>query len=116
MPMVTPMPDELDPQLLALFARAHEPLRSTEFVEAFLAKMERARRLRTMGRIAMTVVAVLAGAWIMPSILNQTAVVVRAIGEHSAHYVPLVISPWGWAVSMLIGLAVLFRTGALRRS
>jgi hypothetical protein len=110
------MSDELDPQLLASFAQAHEPLPSTEFVEAFLAKMERAHRMRTMGRIAMTVVAVFGGAWIMPSVLNQTAMVVSTIGDHSEHYAPLVISPWGWAVSMLIGLAVLFRTGALRRS
>jgi len=110
------MSDELDPQLLALFAQAREPLPGTEFVEAFLAKMERARRIRTRGRIAVTVAAVFAGAWVMPSVLNQTAMVVSTIGEHSEHYAPLVISPWGWAVSMLIGLAVLFRTGALRRS
>jgi hypothetical protein len=113
--MVTPMSDELDPQLLALFAEKHEPLPSTEFVEAFLEKMERARRIRTFSRIAMTVVAVLAGAWVMPSVLNHTAVVVRAIGEHSTSYAPLVISPWGWAVSMLIGFAVIIRTGGLRR-
>jgi hypothetical protein len=113
--MVTPMSDELDPRLLALFAEKHEPLPSTEFVEAFLEKMDRARRIRTFSRIAMTVVAVLAGAWVMPSVLNQSAVVVRAIGEHSTSYAPLVISPWGWAVSMLIGLAVIIRTGGLRR-
>jgi hypothetical protein len=110
------MSDELDPQLLASFAQAHEPLPSTEFVEAFLAKMERGRRVRTLTRISTTVVAVFAGAWIMPSVLHQTAVVVSTIGEHTAQYAPLVISPWGWGVSMLIGLAVLFRTGALRRS
>lgn len=113
--MVTPMSDELDPQLLALFAEKHAPLPGTEFVEAFLEKMDRARRIRTFSRIAMTVVAVLAGAWVMPSVLNHSAVVVRAIGEHSTSYAPLVISPWGWAVSMLIGLAVIIRTGGLRR-
>lgn len=113
---MTPMSDELDPQLLALFAEKHEQLPSAEFLGASMAKMERAQRMRTLSRIAMTVVAILAGAWITPSVLNQTAVVMSTIGEHSAHYAPLVISPWGWAVSMLIGLAVLFRTGALRRS
>jgi len=48
-----------------------------------------------MGQIAMTIVAVLAGAWLMPSVLDHTALAVRAIGEHSAPYAPLVISPWG---------------------
>src|ERR1700722_402843 len=113
--MVTPMSDEIDPKLLALFAQAHEPLASAEFVEALLAGMERARRERTLIQIAITVAAVFAGAWILPSVLDHTAVAVRAIGEHSTSYAPLVISPWGWAVSMLIGLAVVIRTGGLRR-
>jgi hypothetical protein len=80
-----------------------------------LEKMERAQRIRTLSRIAMTVVAIFAGAWIMPSVLNHTAAVVRTIGEHSTSYAPLVISPWGWAVSTLIGLAVIMRTRGLRR-
>jgi len=109
------MSDELDPKLLAIFADAHEPPASAEFIEAFLARVERARRMRTMGRIAIAIVAVFAGAWIMPSVLDQTALAVRAICEHTAPYAPLLISPWGWAVSMLIGLAVVFRTGGLRR-
>ena len=113
--MVTPMSDELDPKLLARFAEAREALPSAEFVEAFLARMDRARRVRTLIRIAITVVAVIAGAWILPSVLDHTALTVRAIGEHSTSYAPLVISPSGWAVSMLIGLAVVIRTGGLRR-
>jgi hypothetical protein len=113
--MVTPMSEELDPKLLALFADTHEPHHSAEFAAAFLTRMERARRKRTTSRIAMTVIAIFAGAWVMPSVLDQSAVVVRAIGEHSMSYTPLLISPWGWAVSMLIGLAVIIRTGGLRR-
>jgi len=113
--MVTPMSDELDPKLLALFAEAREPLLDAAFVAAFLARMERARRIRTAGRIAMTVIAVLAAAWIMPSVLDRTASIARAIGEGSGSHGDLIVSPWGWAVSMLIGLAVLLRTGALRR-
>jgi hypothetical protein len=109
------MSDELDPKLLALFADAHQPLPSAEFIAAFLARAERAQRMRTMGRIAMAIAAVLAGAWLMPSVLDHTALAVRAIGEHSAPYAPLLISPWGWAVSMLIGLVVVFRAGGLRR-
>jgi hypothetical protein len=80
-----------------------------------LARMERGRRKRTTSRIAMAVIVIFAGAWIMPSVLDHTAVVVRTISEHSISYAPLIVSPWGWAVSTLIGLAVIVRTGGLRR-
>jgi hypothetical protein len=113
--MVTPMSDELDPKLLALFAEAHEPLHDASFVAAFLKRMERARRVRTAGRIAMTVIAVFTAVWLMPSVLDQTASIAQAIGDRSSSYGPLIISPWGWGISMFIGLAVLLRTGALRR-
>jgi hypothetical protein len=119
--MVTPMSDKMpiadepDPKVLALFAKKHEPLPSAEFLETFFARMDRARRMRTLGRIAVTILAVFAAAWIMPSVLDHTALVVRAVSEQATSYAPLVVSPWGWAASMLIGLAVILRTGALRR-
>jgi hypothetical protein len=113
--MVTPMSDELDPKLLALFAESHEPLHEAEFMRAFLAKLERARRTRLMWRIGMVVAVVLAAVWIMPAVLDETASVVRTIGEESTIYAPLLVSPWGWVVSTLIGLVIIFRTGAMRR-
>ena len=109
------MSDELDPKLLALFAEAHEPLHDAQFVAAFLTKLERARRIRTAGRIAMTVAAVFAAAWIMPAVLDHTAVLMEAIGEQSTSYAPMATSPWGWVASSLIGLAIIFRTGVMRR-
>ena len=109
------MPDEIEDRLVALFAEAHESLPSAEFMRAFLARMERARRLQSMLRVALVLVLAILAAWIMPSVLATTAAVVNTVGEQSRSYGVLVISPAGWAVSMLIGFLVLLRTGALRR-
>jgi hypothetical protein len=108
------MSDEVD-RLLALFAEAHETLPSAEFMQSYLARMERARRLQSRRRIALGLVLGVLAAWIMPSVLATTAAVVHVVGEQSRSYAALIISPAGWAVSMLIGFLVLLRTGALRR-
>ena len=109
------MSNEIDDRLLALFAEAHETLPSAKFMQAFLARMERARRLQSMRRIILGVILSVLAAWIMPSVLATTAAAVSAIAEHSRTYGVLIISPAGWGVSMLIGFLVLLRTGALRR-
>jgi hypothetical protein len=115
MPTVTHMSNETDDRLLALFAEAHETLPSAEFMQSFLARMERARRLQSMLRIALVVVLGVLAAWIMPRVLATTAAVVHVVGEQSRPYGALIISPAGWAVSVRIGFLVLLRTGALRR-
>jgi hypothetical protein len=112
--MVTRMSEETDAQLLALFARSHEILPSVEFLETFWARIERTRRLRTLRRVAMIAAAAILAAWFMPSVLHSTAVAVRAMGEYSKIPGELIISPAGWAVSTLIALGVMVRTGALR--
>jgi hypothetical protein len=117
------MANEIDDRLLDLFSEARETLPSAEFMQTFLARMERARRVQSMRRMALIAVLGVLAAWIMPSVLASTAsavqaaqhVVVDAVGEQSQPYAALIISPAGWAVSMLIGFLVLLRTGALRR-
>jgi hypothetical protein len=120
---VTRMANEIDDRLLDLFSEARETLPSAEFMQTFLARMERARRVQSMRRMALIAVLGVLAAWIMPSVLASTAsavqaaqhVLVDAVGEQSQPYAALIISPAGWAVSMLIGFLVLLRTGALRR-
>ena len=109
------MSDEIDDRLLALFAEAHENLPGTEFMQSYLARMERVRRLQNMRRIALGLVLGVLAAWIMPWVLATTAAVVHVVGEQSRSYGAPIISPAGWGVSMLIGFLVLLRTGALRR-
>jgi hypothetical protein len=108
------MSNEHDP-LRALFAEAHETLPSAEFIQTFLTRVERARRMQSMRRIALGIAVGVLAAWILPSVLASTAAVMHAAGEQARPYGDLLISPAGWAVSMLIGFLVLRRTGALRR-
>jgi hypothetical protein len=113
--MVTIMHDEIDPQLRTLFARAGETLPSKQFMEVFCHRLERARRVRTLQRIALTAGLAILGVWLTPTILGRTASVVQASVEYALPLGSLVVSPAGWVVSSLIGLIVLIRTGALRR-
>lgn len=113
--MVIHMQDELDAKLLALFAESRETLPSEEFMQAFWMRQEHARRLRTLRRAGLIAALALIGGWLAPAVLEHTAAAFRSLGTHSIAYGDLLISPWGWAVSMLFGLAVLVRTGALRR-
>ena len=112
---VTPMSNDIDDRLLALFAEAHETLPSAEFMQSFLARMEQARRRQSIWRIALVVALGVIAAWIMPSVLSGTAALMQVLGEQSRPYGTLLISPVGWGVSMLIAFLVLLRTGALRR-
>jgi len=115
MTTVMRMSDEMDEKLLARFARVHESLPDAEFMQSLLSRMQQARRLRSRLRIAMVVVVASLAAWIMPSVLQTTAVVVRSVAEHAPSYDALINSPGGWAVSMLIAFGVLLRSGSLRR-
>jgi hypothetical protein len=115
MPTVTRMSNEHDDPLRAFFADAHETLPSADFIQTFLTRMERARRLQSLRRVALVLGVGVLAAWIVPSVLATTAAVMHAVGEQSRPYGDLAISPAGWAVSMLIGFLVLLRTGALRR-
>lgn len=115
MPTATRMSCEIDGRLLAKFAEAQESLPSLEFMQRFLTRIERARRRRSLQRIALAVVLADLAAWIMPSVLGTTAAAMHIVGEQSRSYGALVVSPAGWGVSMLIGFLVLLRSGALRR-
>src|SRR5258708_23003185 len=115
MTMVTRMTDEMDEKLLTRFARAQERLPDAAFMQTLLTRMQQARRVRSMRRIAMAVVLMTLAAWIMPSVLASTAAVMRVVADQAPSIGALIISPLGWAVSMLIGLGVLLRVGALRR-
>lgn len=109
------MSDELDEQLAVVFSEARESFPSGEFVAAFLVRTQRVRRIRATRRVAMVLAVVIAGAYFMPAVLEQTAAMMGAIAEYAQSYAPLIVSPWGWSVSMLVGLTVVLRAGSRRR-
>jgi hypothetical protein len=107
--------DDQDPELARIFAQAREPLADNEFTAKLLRKIDRARRVRLWGQIL--VIAVIAGVVgvNVRSVLQQTADAVRYIGESLPGSADVLISPWGWAVSMLIGAWVVLRSRPSRR-
>ena len=109
------MSDELDPLILGAFAQADEPLGGDEFLANLLRKIERTRRARMWcwggAAAALAVVAALN----MQLMLEMTAAAVRFAGDFSPADMQVLISPAGWAVSMLVGGGVLFLMRPSRR-
>jgi len=109
------MNDELDPDLTRLFAQAREPLADGAFMASLLLNIERARRRRMRRQVvAIAAVAVIA-ALNMRWVLEMTAGAVRFVGDHSPAYTEVLITPWGWAASMLVGAWVVLRFRPSRR-
>jgi hypothetical protein len=113
--MVANMIDELDPDLARLFAQPREPFAEDVFMAKLLATIERARRTRLrlqICAIAAVVVIVLIN-W-RPAV-DAAAAVVRFVGDWSPTYTEALVTPLGWAVSMLVGLWVVLRARPSRR-
>jgi hypothetical protein len=109
------MMNELDPDLTRLFAQARAPLADDVFMAGLLLKMERARRARMRRQVlAIAAVAVVVLLNLGP-VLEGTAAVVRLVGDIPPAFADLLITPWGWAVSMLVGIAVVLRARPSRR-
>src|SRR5258708_8326401 len=103
------MIDELDPELTRLFAQARGPLADDLFMANLLLKIERARRARMWRQIlAIVAVAVVVALNIRP-VLEKTAAAVRLVGDISPAYAEMLITPWGWAVSLLAWIWVVLR-------
>jgi len=109
------MLDEWDPELTKAFAQAREPLAGDRFMANLLLTIERTRRIRMWLQIFAVVAVVITVSLNMPLVLEKMASAVRFAGDFSPTYAELLITPWGWAASMLIGVWVLFRTRPSRR-
>ena len=111
----TRLSDELDTHLLRAFAAADEPSDGDEFMVNLLRKIERTRRARMWGWGGTAAAVVVVAALNMPLMLEVTAAAVRFVGDFSPADMQVLISPAGWAVSMLVGGAVLFLMRPSRR-
>jgi hypothetical protein len=103
------MSDELDPLLVELFDARRESLHDAEFIAALLADIDRQQRAASRRHALIAVIVLLVLAWQLPGLLRATASAVQAIGAHSQAYGSLLTSPLGWALSMLVGVAVILR-------
>jgi hypothetical protein len=109
------MSNEWDPELSRAFGRAREPLDDDPFTAALLQKVDRVRRRRLWRQILVAAAVVLIVAVNLRPVLDETAAAVRLVADAAPAYTEWVISPWGWAASMLIGAWVVLRTGRSRR-
>lgn len=109
------MVDESDADLLRVFAAAREPLTDEEFVGRALLTIERKRRVRWWRRGLGLVVAAIVVAMNVRSVLGATAALVGAVGEYAPTYSQWMISPGGWAVSLVVGVWVVLRFRPSRR-
>ena len=103
------MSDELDPLLLELFEAKRAGLNDPEFIAALLTRIERQQRAAGRWQALLAIVFLVLLAWQLPGLLRATAAAVQTMSAHSQAYAPLINSPIGWAVSMLVGLAVMLR-------
>lgn len=110
------MNEELDPQLLGLFAETREPLDDAQFLTTTLAAIERQLQLRTRYRLIAVAIAVVLAMLITPWLLNSTSAFFHEVLEAARGPMALAASPWAWVISMPVGLLLLYRTGfRLRR-
>jgi hypothetical protein len=109
------MVDESDADLVRLFSEAREPLREDEFVRNLMLQIERSRRAQWLRRLLGLAVVAAVVSINMRWILDETATVVRAVGDYSPVYSEWMISPVGWAVSVGVGAWVVLRYRPSRR-
>jgi uncharacterized protein with PQ loop repeat len=109
------MSDELDPTLLRLFKERRESLPDEEFLVTLLGRIQQRQRVAAVRLAAIIAAALLCMVWLVPGLLRATAAIVQSIGARTDTYASLPLSPMGWAVSMLVGLAVILRTMPRRR-
>ena len=113
--MVNAVLDDNDPELLRAFGEVREPLADDAFMASVLMKIERARRVR-LRRLALVIAAAAALGVLNGRLLWEvTAAAVRFVGDFSPTYTPWMVTPAGWAVSMLIGVFVVLRSRPSRR-
>jgi hypothetical protein len=94
---------------------ARGPLGDGLFTPTLLQKIDRVRRRRLWRQIFVAAVVVLIVAVNLRPVLDETADAVRMVAGAVPAYTELLVSPWGWAESMLIGAWVMLRTRRSRR-
>jgi hypothetical protein len=100
---------ELDPKIAALFAAARRPADSQLFVEAVLKRLQAERRARRRWQLLLAVLAPALLVWIAPDILDATSRLFAGMNQLPLPSADFLVSPWGWALSLVFGACVLLR-------
>ena len=99
------MSDELDPQLLSHFAAASSPLDGAEFVAQTEGRLRKTRRVRRLLRWLVALLVLALAAWAAPYAIAASVTLSAYLGE-------VLLSPWGWGASVLVGGWIVWRARA----
>jgi hypothetical protein len=103
---------DLDPMVSKIFAEARAPLADDRFTATALATIDRMRRLWRRGLLlSLTALVILANV----PLLEKTATVLGSLGNLFSLPAQFLITPWGWAVSMIVGVCIVIRARPSRR-
>ncbi len=109
------MPDPWDDELACLFEEARHALPAGDFAERVASRIRKKRRRQTLRRIAVWLIGAVCVAAASPYIVQGSL----AVADRTESWIPAVggalLSPAGWAGSLLFALWILWRTRALRR-
>jgi hypothetical protein len=107
--METHMSDERDVDLADLFDRSRPTLDGGAFVKSLIASMEAQRHKVRRARVAALIVALALLTAIGPRLVSLGVEAARITQDLVTSYGWVMVSPAGWVVSSLIGLAVILR-------
>jgi hypothetical protein len=109
------MSDEIDPQLMRLFAQAREPLPAQVFMAEVTRRLQRAQRLRLRWSAAtVTVLAVLA-LLLTPFVARGCLPLAQYAAERLTALPAALMRPTPWVLTMLASVWLLYRARALGR-
>jgi len=100
------MNDELDPELMRHFAAAHAPLDGATFSAGIERGLQKARGARRMRRWVLAIALLAAAVAVGPYVITASV----ALNEQ---LVALMLSPWGYGVSILAGAVIVRRAHRL---
>jgi hypothetical protein len=109
------MSDEFDGRLRQLFAEKRGAMAADAFVASVQLRIERTRRLRVGGQLLAIAAALIVLALNLSWALPKGAWLVQVAGERSSAGAEFLVTPLGWASSMIAGACVLLRMRAGRR-
>lgn len=109
------MANDVDFELHKVFAQTREALADDGFSASLLLKIDRARRLRRWRRTLVILCIAIAALMNVHLVLQQAIQAVRWVGDLTPACTEVLLTPWGWAASMLLGACVVLRTRPSRR-
>lgn len=99
------MSDERDPQLLRSFAAAQTTLDEAPFLAETERRLQQWRRIRRVQRWAMAGV-------LLALVVAAGPYAITASVEINQTFAELLLSPWGWGASFVLGALVVWRARA----